>query len=339
MDYTVIVMGRLEYANQRSIGQATKVIAHLLETRYKNDVLYKDASTLLDTETLSLVAPRQKFTCTEKVWLNTVHLLEQATDFAIAGDLNMWRILNGTLQEHRMLEPLSDKTAVKAYLKGRDLLVAGDLDAAKDFLTRSLDRFPRHAKALERRGLVSYQQGDKAGALADYAKSLEVDNKRPEAYIGRARILIEEEKWADALLDLTEAMKRSMPHHEAYLEALHRKGACLIELEEYDQALKSFDFFLSRPLLEDHPQYLFRQQVAYDKGRALAAKGNLKAAIASFNEALDMPARDGKPDIAEILLQRGLASQQNGQSGFIEDWTQAADHGSTRAAELLAEVG
>ncbi|MEL7220473.1 MAG: tetratricopeptide repeat protein, partial [Bacteroidota bacterium] len=249
------------------------------------------------------------------------------------------RILNGTLKEHRLLEPLSDKTAIKAYLKGRNLLKEGDLEGAKDFLTRSLNKFPRNAKALERRGLVHYEEGNKAEALADYARSLEVDAKRPDAYIGRARILMEEENWADALLDLTEAMKRSMPHHEAYLEALHRKGACLVELEEYEQALKSFDFFLSRPLQEDHPQYLFRQQVAYDKGRALAAKGDLKAAITSFDDAFKMPARDGKPDIAEILLHRGMAFQQSGQAGFIEDWTQAADHGSKRAAELLAEVG
>jgi tetratricopeptide (TPR) repeat protein len=339
MDYTVIIMGRLEFANQRSIEQATKVIAHLLETRYKNDVLYKDAPALLDMETLSLVAPRQKFTCSEKVWLNTVHLLEQATGFSIAGDLNMWRILEGTLKEHVMLEPRSDKTVVKAYLKGSDLLAKGELEGAKEALTRSIARFPRNAKALERRGYIYYEQGDKKAALADYAASLEVDAKRPEAYIGRARILIEDKKWEEALLDLTEAMKRSMPHHDAYLEALHRKGACYIELKEYDKAIKSFDFFLSRPLLTDHPQFLFRRQVTFDKGRALAAKGDLKAAITKFDEALNMPARNGKPDVGEILLHRGLAFQQSGQSGFIEDWTQAADHGSTRAAELLAEVG
>ena len=156
--------------------------------------------------------------------------------------------------------------------------------------------------------------------------------------MGRARILIDDKNWEDALLDLTQAMKRSMPHHHAYLEALHRKGSCLVELGEYEQAMKSFDFFLKRPLLSDHPQFLFRRQVAFDKGRALVAKGDFKAAIVSFDDALNMPSRNGKPDLGEILLHRGLASQQNGQAGFIEDWKQAADHGSTRAAELLAEV-
>lgn len=338
MEYTVIIMGRLEFATDRSIQQATKVIAHLLETRYKNDVLYKDAPELLNTETRSLVAPRQKFTCSEKVWLNTLHLLEQATGFSIAGDLNMWRILEGTLKEHQLLEPQSDKRIVKAYQKGRELLANNKFDEARAALTDAIDQFPRHAKALERRGYAHYEQKNKEAALADYAASLAVDSKRPDAYIGRGRILMDEEKWADALLDFTEAMKRSMPHHHAYLEALHRKGACLTEMGEYEQAVKSFDFFLGRPLLEDHPQFLFRRRVAFDKGRALAAKGDLKAAIVSFDAALEMPGRDGKPDKGEILLHRGLAAKQNGQAGFIDDWTQAADHGSKRAAELLAEV-
>ncbi|MEM1214428.1 MAG: tetratricopeptide repeat protein [Bacteroidota bacterium] len=331
-------MGRLEYATERSVQQATKTIAHLLETRYKNEVLYRDAAQLLDEENKALVAPREKFTCTEKVWLNTLHLLQQATGFSIAGDLQMWRIKEGELQEHQILEPTSDKTVVQAYLKGRRHLEAGELEEAKAAYTKAIDRFPRHALALERRGFVNYTQGNNEAALADYAASIAVDSKRPEAYLGRARMEILAEDWAAALEDLTQAMKRSMPHHHVYLEALHRKGKVQMEMGAYKSAIAGFNFFLKRPLLVDHPQYLFRRQVAFDRGLALAASGNLKEAIESFDLALEMPTRDDKPHSATILLHRGLAVQQSGQKGFIENWRAAAEQGSKKAAQLLEEV-
>lgn len=338
MDFTVIILGRLEYANSRSVQQATKVIAHLLETRYKNEVLYKDAAQLLDEEICALIAPREKFQCTEKVWMNTIHLLSKATEFSIAGDLHMWKILDGTLQEYVCLEPESDKSTVQSFRKGRELIHEGKLDEAKVLLTKAVDRFPRHAQALERRGFVHYTQGDTEAALADYAASIEIDAKRPDAYLGRARILIKQENWAEAVEDLTMSMKRSMPHHNVYLEALHRKAKCLMELGQYDKAIPLFNFFLSRPLQSDHPQFEFRRQVAFDKGRTLAADGKLEDAIKMFDEALNMPTHNGKPSVGEILLHRGLAFQQSGQSGFIEDWQKAADQGSERAAELLAEA-
>lgn len=129
-----------------------------------------------------------------------------------------------------------------------------------------------------------------------------------------------------------------MPHHDVYLEALHRKGKCLMEIGEFDKAIAAFNFFLSRPLLENHPQFPFRRQVSFDKGKTLAASGKNKEAITFFNEALELPGKNNEPKKSEILLFRGIASQQDGQSSFIKDWKEAANEGSKRAAELLAQV-
>lgn len=338
MDFTVIILGRLEFANLRSIQQATKVIAHLLETRYKNEVLFKDASELLDEEACCITIPRQKFSCSEKVWTNTLHMLNKAAEFSIAGDIHMWRVLDRELQEHQCIEADSDKTTVQSFRQGRDLIADGKLDNAKEKLSHAIKRFPRHAQALERRGFVNYLQGDTEAAMADYALSIEADSKRPDAYLGRAKVYINQEKWSEALADLTMSMKHSMPHHNVYLEALHRKGKCLMELGENDKAIASFNFFLTRPLLEDHPQFIFRRQVAFDKARALSEDGKLEDAIKCFNEAIELPPRDGHPLQAEILLHRGIAMQKGGKKGFKESLKQAAEEGSERAAALLAEV-
>lgn len=338
MDFTVIIMGRLEFASDRSVQQAINTVEHLLITRYKNDVLYRTTDQI-DAEVRAFVAPRQKFTgIAEKTWQNTVHLLTQLTQFSIAGDLHMWKVHDRELKEHQFLEPNSDKTTIRAYQRGRAALIAGNIEEARTDLSLAIKRFERHALALERRGYSYYIEGNHETALVDYNASIEADPKRPEAYLGRARISLDNKDWATAVTDLEQAMKRSMPHHEAYLEALHRKGKCLAELGQYDKALQALNFFLTRPLLKDHPQYAFRRQVAFDKGRVLAANEQPKDAIKSFDEALNMPSRNGKPSNAEILLHRGLAFQQSGQSGYKEDWTKAAAEGSEKAAELLASV-
>ncbi|MEZ4986347.1 MAG: tetratricopeptide repeat protein [Saprospiraceae bacterium] len=339
MEFTVIIMGRLEFASARSVVQATNTLVHLLETRYKGDVLYRDAEQLLDAEKMALVCPREKFTCTEKMWLNTLHLLERAAEYSIAGDLNLWRIADGELLEYQLLEPIGDKTTIQAYRKGRSLIEAGAYSDAIASLTNAIKGCDRHACALERRGYAYYEMGNEEAAMADYAASLAVDAKRPDAYLSRALIYIRRKDWKAAWADLDMAMKRSMPHHNVYLEALHRKGNCEMEMGQFEAALKSFHFFLTRPLKKDHPQYLFRRQVTFDKGRTLAAAGDLDAAIATFDEALKLPLRNGKPDMGEVLLHRGLAFQQSGKSGFVEDWQKAADQGSKKAKELLAEVG
>lgn len=338
MDFTIIVLGRLEYANQRSVKQALTTITHLLETRYKNEVLYRDVEDIVDIEQCALILPRKKFQSSEKLWQNTVHMLAKAADFAIAGDLNMWRVRDGELQEYCRLEPNNDKSTVTAFRQGRELINSGDMEQAMERLNFAINRFDRHAQALERRGFIHYLQGNTTEALADYAASIAIDTKRPEAYLGRAKIYIDQEQWKEALADLTTSMKHSMPHHNIYLEALHRKGKCEMELGEFAKAIASFNFFLTRPLLPEHPQFIFRRQVSFDKGRALAASGDLKEAVKCFDDALEMPPRDGKPDRAVILVHRGMAAKKCGLSDYKANWQEAADEGSTEAAKLLASV-
>lgn len=300
MEFTVIVMGRLEFNNMRSITKAKEVIGHLLETRYKHESLYKDIE-MFDEEILSFIAPREKHITTDKVWQNTLHLLQQSAQFAIAGDIRIWKIKEGKLQNYTRVEPQSDKSTIQLYLAGRRLLKEKKYGEAREKFSSAIKKFPRHAMAMEARAYTHWAEGNNADALIDYAAAIAIDNKRPEAFLGRGIISMENENWAEAIEDLTTAMKRSMPHHDVYLEALHRKGKCLMELGEHTQAIAAFNFFLGRPLLEDHPQFPFRRQVSFDKGKSLSALGKKKEATACFNEALEMPTKNGAPTEDEIL--------------------------------------
>lgn len=337
MEYRVIISGRLEFSNARSVRQAIKVIDHLQETRYKGEALFNDSS-MLDEATCAFVVPRLVTNCNEKAWQNTVHFVEQVNEYAIAGDMNMWKIQDGHLCEHSYMEPDSEKTAVVAYKKGLESLKQGDEKAAIESFTKAIKKFGRHAKAYERRGFCYSLLGQEEKALEDFAVSLKIDPKRPEAYLSRAIVAMKKEDWASAIEDLNISMKRSIPHQSVNLHARQLKGDCLVGLGKYKEAVKEYNFVVNRKLTEDHPQSRYLRQIAFSMGKALAADQNLTAAIEAFDQALNTPSPDDQPELGEILLHRGLAFQQSGQSGFIEDWQQAADYGSEKAAELLAEV-
>lgn len=337
MEYRVIISGRFEFNNARSVRQAIKVIDHLQETRYKGEALFDDSS-MLDEETCAFVVPRFVTTCSEKAWQNTVHFIEQVNEYAIAGDMNMWKIQDGHLCEHFYMEPYSEKTAVVAYKNGLECLKQGDENAAIEFLTKAINKFGRHAKAYERRGFAYSLLNKEEDALADFAKSIEIDPKRPEAYLSRAIVAMKEEDWAKAIEDLNISMKRSIPHQSVNLHARQLKGDCLVGLGKYEEAVKEYNFVVNRKMTKEHPQSRYLRQIAFSMGKALAASQNLTAAIEAFDKALNTPSPDNQPELGEILLHRGLAFQQSGQSGFIEDWQQAADYGSEKAAELLAGV-
>ncbi|MCB0639917.1 MAG: hypothetical protein KDC54_25015, partial [Lewinella sp.] len=156
MEYKAIISGRLEYASQRSIEQAAKIMDHLMETRYKGEAIFR-SSEIFDFERCVLTLPRHITQCQDKVWLNTVHLLKQVTQYAIAGDLNLFKIEMGRLSEHILLEPKGHKTAVQAYQQGRELLLDhNQAEEARQSLTLAIKKFPRHAKALERRGYANF---------------------------------------------------------------------------------------------------------------------------------------------------------------------------------------
>lgn len=339
MDYKAIISGRLEFASRRSMEQAVKMMDHLMETRYKGEAIFRGSEEIFDLEQCVVIIPRHISQCQEKTWLNTVHLLKQVTQYAIAGDLNLFKIEPGKLNNHLLLEPKSDKTAVQAYQEGSRLLEdSGRAEEARASLSRAIQKFARHAKALERRGYANVLLGDTEAARRDYEESLHVDDKRPEAYLGLAKLAMQAEEWEKAIVHLQKVAKHAIPHQPIYWSARCLQAECKVELGQYEAAAKDYQLFLKRSLPTGHPMANDKRRAAYRMGRALAAAGLLEKAISAFDQARELPAADGQPTEGEILLHRGLAIQQTGQAGFMEDWKKAADQGSERAAELLASV-
>ncbi len=333
-EYKTIFSGRLEFGSERSFQQVLKQFQHRTENYYRNDVLLKEEE-VFDADTFALDIPRLITLSSEKSWKNTVNLLRYVNEFAIAGNLHVWVILEGKLIHHETIEPDSDKAAVQAYLKGRELIKSeGMEDEAKKALDRAIQKFERHALAYERRGYVNFKLRNYKDALYDFTKSIDINPNNPEPYWGRARVKMLNKDLKGALADLEMAIKRSIPHQSIHWSARRMKGQLHLELGEFQKAIFELKLLTKRSFSKDDPNYALRPEAFTLYGKALMEVGEHAAAI----EALDQAVKLGKElncDNAEALYLRGLARKKAGESGFINDLKEAANLGSPKALELL----
>lgn len=338
MDYKVIFMGRLDFGTRRSFDQAIKTYNYLRETRYRQETVFA-AEDLFNEEREAVILPRYIVQCNEKLWTNTINILEKVVSFALAGELHMWKISSShEALEYILQEPRTDKSAVQAYLTGRTLAATpGKEIEALATLDQAIAIFDRHAPAYEARASVKRRLGHEEEALADYDLALHYHPDRSKTYLKRAGIYEQRGDWEAARQDLEKAMAHSIPHQPHYWEARQRLGDCLFEMEEYTAAAKEYKLFLQRNLPSNHSLFRQRRRVAFQRGQALLTLGQAREAVECFNLALDAAPQDQQVGEADILLHRALAVRQSGQPGFREDLRKAADRGSNEAAELLAE--
>lgn len=335
MTFKTILTGRLEFGSPRSFEQVLKMFEHRIENFYKADI-FIDPESVFQEEDNVLDIPRLVTQSDDKTWRNTVSLLEFVAQYAIAGSISAWMVENGKLLRHATIEPKSDKSAIKSFLKGRELVgERGREDEAKRALSRAIEKFARHALAYERRGFVNYRLENMEDALHDFTKSIQINPNHSEAYVGRAKVYMRLEKWEAAIEDLVLATRNSIPLQPIYWRARRMKGECHLALNQYDQAITEYKLFTRRPFGPKDPNFPFRKKAFLELGRALLGKKQYQDAVKAFSEGLKL--ETGKEDalIADQFLFRGIAIQKSGEEGYRKDWKEAANRGSKRAAELL----
>jgi len=339
MTYKTIFSGSLEFGSSRSFEKVLKMYQHRVENYYKKDILLKEDA-IFSEDSSSLSIPRQIVEgADDKSWKNTINLLKYTAQYAIAGSLSAWRVDQGKVLDHKIVEPEGDKTAIQAFRQGRQLIKEeGKETEAKAALNRAIEKFERHALAYERRGFVNFQLQNFQDALYDYTKSIDINPKNAEPYLGRAFVHIHREEWEKAIADLEVAIKQSIPLQPMYWKARRLKGECHLHLEQYEKAAFEYKLVARRKFEADNPNYKWRKQAWYNYGVALLKTENFAEALKAFDAAKAID--DGKMNFteAELLLNHGLALQKVGKQGFKQDWKAAAKMGSTRAAKLLEEI-
>lgn len=338
MTYKTIFSGRLEFGSVRTFEQVLKMFQHRVENFYKSDIFLKQEEIFDETE-LALNIPRLIVQSAEKSWRNTINLLDYLAQYAIAGSLSAWLVDEGKVLKHRIIEPKGDKAAVQSFLEGRQLVAeSGRESEAKEALSRAIDKFSRHALAYERRGHVNYLLRNFDDAMYDFTKSIDINPNNPDPYLGRALVLIAKGDNVGAIADLESAIRHSIPLQPVYWQSRRIKGECHLKLEDYEKAIFELKLFTKREFLPDNPNFSKRRKAFLDYGKALLGAGAFADAVKILNNALKVEGDRDEQLEAEQLLLRGIALQKSGQTGFEKDWEEAANRGSKRAAELLAEM-
>ncbi len=337
MTYKTIFKGRLEFGSPKSFAKVIKMYQHRVENYYKSDVLLVEED-IFDEATSSLDVPRFITHGTEKSWKNTFSLLEYIAQFAVAGHFVAWMTEDGKILHHGIVEPRSDKGAVQAYLKGRDLMEkSGKEDEAKQALSKAIEKYERHALAYERRGQVNLMLKNYDDAMYDFTKSIDFAFGHPEPYFGRAKVQIQNKDYKAAIADLEEAIKKSIPLQPIYWAARRLKADCHLKLNDYTGALPDLKFFSNRKFKSEDPNFLIKRGVSFKYGKVLLETGNFQEALNVFESVLKMQEGNDKITESEKILYRGIARKKAGKTGFMKDWQQAAKLGSVQAGKLIKE--
>ncbi len=337
--FRTIIQGRLDFGTERSFTKVLKMYSVRAENYYRNDIIFEPED-IFDKESLTLEIPRYVKEVSEKVYKNTISLLEYCAQFAVTGSIRAWMSDSGKIMHYNLIEPLSDKVAVQSFLKGRKLVkVKGKEDEAIAQLTRAIEKYDRHAQAYERRAKVCFFLKNYHDAHRDYTKAIGIDPTIPTAYYGRAKVYIINKEWEKAIEDLELGLKKSIALQTMYWKARRLKAQCHFELKQYDKAAFDLKLFVNRKFSPEDSNFKHKRWAHFFYGKVLDKQQKHLEAIDQYNKALDI-APYGPNDVgdAEILRLRGLAKKAAGKNGFLKDLKEAQKLGDKKASTILKNL-
>ncbi len=258
----LIFKGRLDFGSQRTYDMVLKHWQTRIENYFKADILLK-AEDVFFAEDLTLSVPQQVAMSTEKNWRSTTSLLQEVAQFAVMGNMGAWCVDSGHVLHHLKIEPSSDKAAVYMYNQGCTLLQQGGMSEASEALNIAIEKYERHALAYERRGYVNYKLKNYKDALYDFSKSIDLYPNNAEPYYGRGKVKMLKNEWEAAVIDMDNAIKRSLPLQHIYWLSRLRKGECLYHSKKYAEAIAELKPFLLRKFSDIDPNFRYRPKAEF----------------------------------------------------------------------------
>lgn len=261
--FKLIFRGRLEFGSQRTYEMVLKHWQTRMETYFKTDVIFK-AEDVFTTEHFALSVPQQPVMSTEKRWRNTTALLREVAQYAVTGNVDAWCVDSGKVLDKASIEPSNDKAAAAEYQRGCALVRQGGMELeAGEALSRAIEKYERHALAYERRGYVNYKLGNFKDALHDFSKSIHIYPHNPDAYYGRAKVMMLKNEWEAAIQDFDNTIARSLPLQPIYWLARLKKGDSLFHAKRYAEAKKELELYLKRDFAENDPNFRRRPKAEW----------------------------------------------------------------------------
>ena len=192
-----------------------------------------------------------------------------------------------------------------AYELGLLYFRLGELDRAKDELDRYLERFPNHARALEKRARLFAARGDEAAAAADYERFfVVVPRPNPGSFLSAAKLFAEEEDSAIALRMLDRGIQRLgvIPQLQQYAIELELRD------DHVDRAVARLETL--EPALGDGPDWHVQMaELLIRVDRRSLARQHLSNAKETLGEMRATPARTRLGSRIEALESKLDAAQ------------------------------
>ena len=235
--FRVIIFGRIEFKNQRSIHHARAGYIRNNDTKAKNDLIFRPEALFgeeleEDLDSLHLEFARTTYDAGAKTLQATLDALGVLMQFAIAGRVDVFVLEAGELPQQRVLEVDNDKSIVHAFNAGMEALNEKRYADAVAPLTDAIDGFPRHAWALNARGLARYELGDLDAAEADFKAARKLYPALPSPHLGLAKIAHRRGERAATIDNCERAMNGSIPHQPGYWISALFKAQVLLDVVE-----------------------------------------------------------------------------------------------------------
>ncbi|MFL6110416.1 MAG: tetratricopeptide repeat protein [Catenulispora sp.] len=182
---------------------------------------------------------------------------------------------------------------VDSLVNRADLLLAlGESERARTDIEHGLTLDPRNARLLSARGDVLTETGDPDQAWSAYSAALEADPELAAAWANRAVLAYLTDRPADAVADLTEALRLT---DDARLRC--NRAIALQAVGEHRRALEDLEVALASGA--DDPDVLYR------RGVSRLALGDAEGARADWRAHLAACGDEESPYLAEIRAEGG----------------------------------
>ncbi len=336
--YKVILQGKFEFGTERSFQKVIQLFDQRSETLYKKELLFKTSDQLFHVQDFSLTIPRFIGNTGEKIWKNTISLLEYCAQFSVAGSLNAWMTDNGKVLQHVHLEPLGEKSSVMLYQEGKKLAEQlGKESEALQLLTEAIEKYDRHSQAYEKRGYVNFHLKNYEDAIYDFEKSVRFDPMNAPSHYGLGRSYMIKKDYEKAISCFEEAIKQSIALQPIHWASRRVKGNCHLELKQFEKAAFEYKLYTNRKFEETDPNYKHLSKTWFNYGKTLFALGQVDGALEAFDASLRFLDHLEESNSAELFMHRGMARKAAGNADYILDLKKAADMGLDSASKLLAQ--
>jgi len=196
---------------------------------------------------------------------------------------------------------------------GRALSAQGHDDLAIHFFDRAIEIDPREGDAYLHRGRTLARLGRREEAIADFTTAIAKDRLCVQAYLSRARARAEEGLWKEALADTSEAERLAPDLADVHVA----RGVVHVKWEKWDEAIEDFSKALSKNA--------GHREALVERARALALRGDPKAAVADFTSAIETLGERLTEADAALFRERAAARLATGDAaGAREDLARAA---------------